>query len=82
MKWRRPSDYFAEMVKSDEHMKRVKDKLLYEKKLSDGQEERRKHKEAKKYGKFRLTLVGFLQLLLELNTISSPPQLNKSKRRS
>ena len=50
-KWRRPADYFAEMVKSDKHMKRVKDKLLYEKKLGEEQEERRKQREAKKYAK-------------------------------
>jgi rRNA-processing protein EBP2 len=50
-KWRRPTDYFAEMVKSDDHMKRVKEKLLYEKKLGEEQEERRKQREAKKYSK-------------------------------
>ncbi|QDZ24633.1 rRNA processing protein EBP2 [Chloropicon primus] len=50
-KWRRPDDYLAEMVKSDHHMKRVKEKLLYEKKLSEEQEERRKQREAKKYAK-------------------------------
>ena len=50
-KWRRPTDYFAEMVKSDDHMKRVKEKLLYEKKLGEEQEERRKQREAKKYAK-------------------------------
>ena len=50
-KWRRPTDYYAEMVKSDEHMKRVKEKLLYEKKLGEEQEERRKQREAKKYSK-------------------------------
>ena len=42
IKWRRPADYFAEMVKSDDHMKRVKEKLLYEKKLAEEQEQRRK----------------------------------------
>ncbi|WZN66190.1 rRNA processing protein EBP2 [Chloropicon roscoffensis] len=50
-KWRRPDDYLAEMVKSDQHMKRVKEKLLYEKKLAEEQEERRKQREAKKYAK-------------------------------
>ena len=29
--WRRPADYYAEMVKSDEHMARVKEQLIYEK---------------------------------------------------
>ena len=29
--WQRPTDYYAEMVKSDEHMAKVKEQLLYEK---------------------------------------------------
>eukprot|EP00899_Mesostigma_viride_P002628 jgi/Mesvir1/12366/Mv00549-RA.1 len=47
----RPDDYYAEMVKSDEHMKLVKDKLLYEKKTLEGIEERRKQRDLKKFGK-------------------------------
>lgn len=30
MKWRRPEDYYAEMVKSDDHMLRVKEQLNFE----------------------------------------------------
>ena len=29
-KWQRPVDYYAEMVKSDEHMARVKSQLMHE----------------------------------------------------
>ena len=29
-KWQRPADYYAEMVKSDEHMARVKSQLMHE----------------------------------------------------
>lgn len=29
-KWLRPPDYYAEMVKSDEHMARVKAQLMFE----------------------------------------------------
>ena len=38
--WRRPPDYFAEMVKSDEHMARVKEQLLYEKTQVEESEKR------------------------------------------
>ncbi|GBG60985.1 hypothetical protein CBR_g18581 [Chara braunii] len=47
----RPNDYYAEMVKSDAHMLKVKDKLLYEKQVMEEKEERRKQREAKRYGK-------------------------------
>ena len=49
--WQRPPDYFAEMVKSDEHMARVKEQLLYEQKVIEEAEQRRKEREAKKYAK-------------------------------
>ena len=29
-KWQRPADYYAQMVKSDEHMARVKSQLMHE----------------------------------------------------
>lgn len=48
---RRPDDYYAEMVKSDEHMKRVRSELLFEQQQLEIREERRKAREAKKYGK-------------------------------
>ncbi|XP_021772405.1 probable rRNA-processing protein EBP2 homolog [Chenopodium quinoa] len=47
----RPFDYYAEMVKTDAHMGKVKGKLLLEKKLREEQEERRKAREAKKFSK-------------------------------
>ncbi|XP_010674654.2 probable rRNA-processing protein EBP2 homolog [Beta vulgaris subsp. vulgaris] len=47
----RPFDYYAEMVKTDVHMGKVKGKLLMEKKLREEQDERRKSREAKKMGK-------------------------------
>ncbi|KAL2941658.1 putative rRNA-processing protein EBP2-like protein [Bienertia sinuspersici] len=47
----RPFDYYAEMVKTDAHMGKVKDKLLVEKKQREEQEERRKAREAKKISK-------------------------------
>jgi rRNA-processing protein EBP2 len=38
--WHRPPDYYAEMVKSDEQMARIKDKLMYEQQQIDQAAER------------------------------------------
>ncbi|KAF9222943.1 Ebp2-domain-containing protein [Gyrodon lividus] len=47
----RPSDYFAEMVKSDAHMERIRSRLLDERAGIKKSEEKRKEREAKKFGK-------------------------------
>eukprot|EP00249_Psilotum_nudum_P010250 c22428_g1_i1 orf=153-794(+) len=47
----RPEDYYAEMVKTDAHMLKVKDKLLFQKKTLEEAEERRKARETKKFAK-------------------------------
>ncbi|KAL3524188.1 hypothetical protein ACH5RR_017022 [Cinchona calisaya] len=47
----RPSDYYAEMVKSDTHMEKVKGRLLAEKRKIQESEERRKARENKKIAK-------------------------------
>ncbi|CAK9010066.1 Probable rRNA-processing protein ebp2 [Durusdinium trenchii] len=47
----RPIDYMAEMVKDDEHMARVKQNLLFEKKKIEAFEQRKQQKEYKKYAK-------------------------------
>lgn len=47
----RPSDYYAEMVKSDSHMVKVKGRLLAEKTRIEEAEERRKQRENKKIAK-------------------------------
>lgn len=39
-KWQRPPDYYAEMVKSDEHMARVKAQLMHEQAEIEGAQER------------------------------------------
>ena len=44
----RPDDYFAEMVKSDDHMQKVKQRLLEEAKSLKASEMARKQREAKK----------------------------------
>lgn len=47
----RPADYYAEMVKTDSHMHRIKGRLLSEKKKIEEAEERKKARESKKRAK-------------------------------
>ncbi|ETI21256.1 hypothetical protein G647_07601 [Cladophialophora carrionii CBS 160.54] len=47
----RPADYFAEMVKTDEHMGRVKQKMYDEAAGKKAAEEARKLRDARKFGK-------------------------------
>lgn len=47
----RPGDYYAEMVKTDNHMLKIKDKLLTEQRHLAEAEERRKQRELKRYSK-------------------------------
>ncbi|XP_058224891.1 probable rRNA-processing protein EBP2 homolog [Rhododendron vialii] len=47
----RPPDYYAEMVKSDSHMVKVKGRLLAEKRKMEEADERRKARESKKIAK-------------------------------
>ncbi|KAL4419941.1 hypothetical protein ABPG75_007039 [Micractinium tetrahymenae] len=49
--WQRPADYYAEMVKSDEHMAKVKEQLLFEKQQIEAAEQRKQEREAKKFSK-------------------------------
>lgn len=47
----RPPDFYAEMVKSDTHMLKIKSRLLVEKKKIEESEERKKARESKKMAK-------------------------------
>nr|XP_043624874.1 probable rRNA-processing protein EBP2 homolog [Erigeron canadensis] len=47
----RPTDYYAEMVKTDTHMEKIKGRLLSEKKRIEEAEERRKMRDNKKKAK-------------------------------
>lgn len=48
---KRPEDYFAEMVKTDDHMQRVRAKLLSKQKAMERSEKAKKQRELKKFGK-------------------------------
>ncbi|GMI00864.1 hypothetical protein TrVE_jg7276 [Triparma verrucosa] len=47
MPFTRPTDYFAEMVKSDAHMAKIKDRLIFESKKMTAFEQRKSNKESK-----------------------------------
>ncbi|CAN6656787.1 rRNA-processing protein Ebp2p [Trichomonascus vanleenenianus] len=47
----RPVDYFAEMVKSDEHMDKLKQKLIEDESAKKASQEAKKQRELKKFGK-------------------------------
>ncbi|KAI9366184.1 eukaryotic rRNA processing protein EBP2-domain-containing protein [Zopfochytrium polystomum] len=47
----RPADFYAEMIKSDEHMLRIKKKLLEEAQAIERSERAKELREAKKFGK-------------------------------
>lgn len=49
--WSRPTDYFAEMVKADEHMAKIKAKLIDEAAGKKASAEARKQRDLKKFGK-------------------------------
>lgn len=49
--YRRPRDYYAEMIKTDAHMARVKGVLLGERRRMDAAADRKKQRELKKYAK-------------------------------
>ena len=48
---KRPEDYFAQMAKSDDHMKKVREKLLAKKIGMERSEKAKKLRELRKYGK-------------------------------
>ncbi|KAK6179709.1 hypothetical protein SNE40_012011 [Patella caerulea] len=51
LKTKRPEDYFAEMAKSDDHMKRVREKLLEKTLGMERSEKAKKLRDLRKYGK-------------------------------
>ncbi|KAL0220647.1 hypothetical protein RCL1_000501 [Eukaryota sp. TZLM3-RCL] len=49
--WQRPADYYAEMVKSDSHMNKIRQKMISEKKRIETAQRKRKEREQRKFGK-------------------------------
>jgi rRNA-processing protein EBP2 len=48
---KRPEDYFAQMAKSDQHMNKIRAKLLSKEQGQEGAEKIKKLRELRKYGK-------------------------------
>ena len=48
---KRPDDYFAQMAKSDDHMQKIRQKLLSKQQVQEKIEKVKKLRELKKYGK-------------------------------
>ena len=51
LKYKRPNDFFAEMLKTDSHMAKVRQALLDQQKRIEAVEERRRQRELKRFGK-------------------------------
>lgn len=49
--WERPSDYFAEMVKTDDHMERIRKELVQEATAKKASADAKKQRDLKKFGK-------------------------------
>ena len=71
MRTKRAEDYFAEMAKSDEHMKRVRESLLSKHAEMEKREKVRKLREMKKMGKQ-------IQVEVEKKKLQAKKKLNES----
>jgi rRNA-processing protein EBP2 len=80
--WHRPADYYAEMVKSDEHMGKVKDRLLYEQQTIEQAEERRKAREQKAFAKQTAAAKQRERAAEKKRAIESVSALRKQRARS
>ncbi|CAM9163275.1 unnamed protein product [Chrysoparadoxa australica] len=49
--YKRPDDFLAEMIKSDEHMAKIKDKLIFEQKKMEAFDQRKQSHEQRKFAK-------------------------------
>ncbi|OQR98146.1 kinesin-like protein [Achlya hypogyna] len=77
--YKRPEDYFAEMLKSDAHMARVKDKLIYEQKKIAAVEERKKSQAHKKVAKELQSQKAKQRLQEKNDTLDAVKQWKKRK---
>ncbi|KAG9416140.1 putative rRNA-processing protein EBP2 [Aphanomyces cochlioides] len=77
--YKRPDDYFAEMLKSDAHMARVKDKLIFEQKKINAVEERKKSQAHKKVAKELQSQKAKERLKEKNDTLEAVKQWKKRK---
>lgn len=74
----RPSDYLAEMLKTDAHMKKIKDKLLTEQAHLTAVEVRRRQKESEKFRKAAAAQKSLDRAKEKKATLDSTKQWRKS----
>jgi rRNA-processing protein EBP2 len=75
----RPNDYFAEMVKSEEHMGRVKQRLVDDAAAKKASSEARKQRDLKKFGKAVQVAKGQERDKLRRETMEKINSLKRSK---
>lgn len=75
----RPTDYFAEMVKTDEHMGRIKKKLYDDAAGKKASQEARKLRDAKKFGKAVQVAKEQERAKEKRNTLDKIKELKRSK---
>ena len=68
---RRPEDYFAQMLKSDQHMGKIREKLLSKQKMEERRQKVRRIRELKKFGKQ-------VQVEVEQNKVKAKKDLQKN----
>ncbi|CCK69213.1 Ebp2p KNAG_0C01000 [Huiozyma naganishii CBS 8797] len=78
----RPLDYFAEMVKSDEHMDKLKGKLVKEASEKKAHEDARKQRQLKKFGKQVQVATLQKRQLEKKETLEKIKSLKKKKQQN
>ncbi|CCE61357.1 hypothetical protein TPHA_0A02750 [Tetrapisispora phaffii CBS 4417] len=80
--FKRPLDYFAEMVKNDEHMDRIKSKLVQEASEKKAREDARKQRQLKKFGKQVQVATLQKRQLEKKDTLDKIKSLKKKRKQS
>lgn len=80
--WQRPTDYYAEMVKSDDHMLKVREQLVFEQNSIAEAAQRRKSRDAKKFGKQVMAEVRKERASSKKQAVDSMTKLRKQREKS
>lgn len=80
--FKRPLDYFAEMAKNDEHMDKIKGKLVHEASEKKAREDSRKQRDLKKFGKQVQVATLQKRQLEKRDTLEKIKSLKKKRKHS
>lgn len=80
--FKRPLDYFAEMVKNDEHMDKIKNKLVVEASEKKAREDARNQRQLKKFGKQVQVATLQKRQLEKRDTLEKIKSLKKKRKES